>query len=858
MQETRFTPLQFFQYHQLEIIRAENHFRQTMINCFQDFLGKILLKESEACKNDQQQWVMLQAKIEKNVDLDLSEEIKKLKEVSSDRRSQLYKKVFEIFSTNELNSLSKLLQRAYNLLEKISFDSTGWQNRYKDIDTKLREVWVYLKKSNAERLFIEKYFQNILIECFSQFLNNFSFWLSKGSYAEFHQTKKMMEIEQSLNKVVFQRKHITKKIQFSLETIIETLKDKNSKIVLWCEQLINYLQNIQKILDSADFNENCKKNCQVLCDELKEQYKGFFQDLVLISKKSIETVTLYDMKQDAFAQNYQLRPSDFCWAKYLQHKIRSLEKLLLQPHGIINDMKPKPLLVVDWLDKKDYGDLLFLLSLVSPACIEECLERKIALYQEIFEYLQKQLQELITYWGKETQSITRLYRTLVFCQGWQKTLQQALIKLGVNQINSDKNEKIGELNENIVKVEEIEETQPNTDWTTLFTLSRLFTYEKKAFFNEAFKKENAIWLFNELTQMIENKPELKDPQKALNYLNHEKQIIKTKLEKDKAVIMGKYHLWEKIITFFGLALTEQPMYKIGAIGFDIGLDSIDYVESLQPEKVNAMYNKIDEWGNRFIPTWIQERLNPERDVKIIQNLTGLFCFLADQGVSSWLGYTYRSIAAINRVLFSQFDTWVNLGAKIGCDEISLLEKESAMNWLSGLSFHLLLQNTDYWLPTFLSYTAATAASFGTGIVIDDLVKDHIEDKEWNPKVIALGKFIPQANIYSYVYSSSFKTSLEYLQSTREMTSAKALKTMGFYAEPSKQDLRKRYHELARLYHYDKCQVLCHNSKANIETIAVQNHLDKNTPNCMDTCKANEKIMQEINQAYSYLKSSINI
>lgn len=922
MQESHFTSSQFFRC-ELEVIRAGNHFRKTMIDCINDLWGEFCLENFDAWKRDQEEWGILQVKVQNDmqnkaedkvqnkIDMGLSSEIKKLKKTSSNQRNSFYKKICSLLNRKEFETLCDCLQQANDLLEKLDKVGAGtvvlpYQykdiSQYEGIDTKLRQAWVELKAFNIERLSVEKHFQNVFTEWMSQLLNILPFWLPENSYAEFHKIKSIAATEQSLTKTIELRKILGQKIEFFLKNMLEQIKDKegkNSEISDFCRKLNEFLQYIQVKLDAIKFEstkrssngmdegEAWKLPYQKLHEELEIQRKKFFEQLAVVNKDNLEAITLYDMKQeDIFIVKYHIpHQSDFRVAKLLQHRIRALEKLVLQPDGIIHFDKPKPLLVIDWLeDKKDYSDLLFLLSIVSPEYLEDCLEQKISLYLEIVEDLQNQTRLFIEYWGEQTQAVIRSYRILGLYRRWEETLKESLNKLGIVQ-NGDKEnnenkevEKIQEIKEDeetielevdeISEIQKIEKTK-STDWTTLLALERLFTYEKKIFFNEAFKKENTIQLFIKLTKLMDSKPELelKNPQKMLSYLDNEKQLIKAKLENNKADIMKKYQLWEKTLSFFCLALTEQPTYKIATMLFDVGVGSADYIQALQPERSQAISTWFDQLCNEKLPMWIQEKHNPEYHGKIIKNFAGLLCFLGDQGISSWMGYTYRAVTAINRVLFSQFDTWVSLGDKVGLDEMSLLEKETAMGWLSGLSLHLLFQNTNYWMPTFLSYSASTAASFGSVIIIDDLInivddllKDYVKIKEWNPKAIALGKFALQASVYSIVYSSSFKKSLEFFPPvliSDEMTPAKALKTMRFFTEPSKGDLKSRYHELARQYHYDKCMAICHNSdiKAETETTPTKNYPDTNMPSCVESCNANDQTMREINQAYSYLKSS---
>ncbi|MBA3537191.1 MAG: hypothetical protein H0T84_11375 [Tatlockia sp.] len=678
---------------------------------------------------------------------------------------------------------------------------------------------------NSIDFLLAKQLQNILMNWILQNLNTLPFWFPQQSYTEFHQIKKIVTAEQRPNEIINNGKYLGSRLLSFLQNMKNQLKEDND--------LYSLIHDIEKNINKACLgliNQNLLK-------ALEKQYEEFFKKIASIKEESLSATTLNDMKQDAFAEKYQLRQSDFRRAKFTQHRIQALQILLLQPDNILLLAKPKPLSVIDWLDKKYYADLLFLLSIISARELENCLEHKATLYQEIVENLQNQAEQLSVHWQNQTSAIIRMYRILKFYQHWQATLGKTLGKLDIMQENDN----------DLVESED-------SDWTTLSTFLRLFSYEKKTFFNEALKKENAIQIFGSLTNLVDNKRELTDPQKILNYLDLEKQKITTTIDEDKNRLLNKYPSWKKFIAFLGLALTEQPTYKIGMLGFDIGNDSIDSLENLQPEKAQVINDKINDWGNKLVPIWIQERLNPERDVKIIKNLAGLFCLLANQGVSSWLGYTYYFVAAINRVLFSQFDAWVSLGSIIGLDEIGLLENETPMRWLSGLGIHMLfLQHSDNWLPTFFSYIAATSASFGSAIVIEELIKNEVEDKEiFNPKAIAIGKFAIEAGIYSKVYSASFQKIVELQQATTQLTHAKALKIMGFYAQPLKRELQKRYHERARQYHYDKCINLCPDSETDVEIKT--NNLDIDDLSCIESCKIKDQTMRDINQAYSYLKS----
>ena len=664
-----------------------------------------------------------------------------------------------------------------------------------------------MKEKIQERAIIdaEISLQKTLINFISQCMYLLPYWLPENSYTELNEIKKNQLL------TIQQRQVLTQKILSFLTSMQKQLKDKHSEITDSCLILYELVQDIELNLNKNIIKNNgIIKYYQNLTTSLESNSNQFFELITKAKSKSLNAYTLYDMKQDAFAEQYQLRQSDFCRAKFIQHRINALEKVLGQPDNILCFAKLKPLLVIDWLDKRDYADLIFLLTIISPEYLEDCLEQKFIFYQEILADLQNQVEELITHWQEQTAAITRSYRILGFYQRWQIKLEQILNKLNILPSDDEEN-----LESN------------NSDWTTLFTFLRLFTYEKKMYFTEALKKENALLLFSELTSLIDNNPQFKDPEQILNYLSVQMQQIKDNLDKNKDRILNKYPLWQKVPVFFGLALTEHPTYKIGKMGFDLAQDFIDQIENLEPERSQDINNKIDEWGNLFVPAWLQEKLNPAYATPIIQNLAGLVCYFVDQGFSSWVGYSYRAIATLHRTLFSQFDFLVSLGSKIEMDEISLLENEMTMHWLLGLGVYLLLQDSDYWLSTVFSYTVATISSFGAIIVIDELIKDQIADKEWNPKAIDIGKFVILSNFYSGVYLASFKTAIEFLQPPKEPVYAQALKVMGFYAQPSKEDLKHRYHELARKYHSDKC---------------------------IENCKNKDQTMREINEAYSSLKS----
>jgi hypothetical protein len=671
--------------------------------------------------------------------------------------------------------------------------------------------------------------QRTLIKFISQCLYLLPYWLPEKSYTELNELKKNQQL------TIEQRQVLSQKILSFLAGMQKQLKDKGAEITESCLKIYGLVQDIEINLNKKLIkNKNIIKYYQNLTFSLETNSKQFFELITKAKSKSLKAFTLYDLKQDAFAEHYELQQSAFRRAKYIQHRMNVLEKLLGKPDSILSFAMPKPLSVIDWLDKRDYADLLFLLTLISPEYLEVCLEQKFRFYQEILDGLQNQVTELISYWEEQTAAITRSYRILGFYQRWQIKLEQTLNKL------------------DILPSDEQENLEPdNNDWTTLFTFLRLFTYEKKTFFTEVLKKENALLLFSELTSLIDSNPHFIDPEKILNYLSVQKQELKDNLAKNKDRILNKYPLWQKVPVFFGLALTEHPTYKIGKIGFDLAQDFIDQIENLEPEMSQGINNKIDQWGNLFVPAWLQEKLNSDYATPIIQNLAGLVCYLVDQGFSSWVGYSYRALASLHRTLFSQFDSLVSFGAKIAMDEISLLEKEMTIHWLSGLGIYLFLQDSDYWMPTFFSYTLATISSFGATIIIDELIKDKIEDKEWNPKIIDIGKFVIQSNIYSWVYLASFKTASEFLQSPEELTSVRALKVMGFYAQPSKRDLQKRYHELARQYHSDKCLSLC---ESEIKTMTKENPFIASTADCLETCENKDQTMREINQAYSCLKS----
>lgn len=625
------------------------------------------------------------------------------------------------------------------------------------------------EKSEIDSLL--KKLQSILTNWMIQNLNTLPFWLSQKT-------------EQQTNMP-------TQPVVAFLQNMKGQLKIKENNDLH--HHLNSILKNLE-LISSGYISQN-------IVDTLEQQREEFFKKLDLIKEKSLEEITLYSMKQDSFAEQFE----DLEHAKWIQHRIVALQQLIVQPDQILLSEEAKPLFYNVWLEKKNYADLLFLLKIISPDKLIDCLKQKALVYQEVVENLQGLAKQFNSHWQDQTATIVRNYRILRIYQHWEAALNNVFTKF-----NTD---------------------DPADDWTSLTTFLRLFSYEKKQFFHEAVKTENTILIFGQLTMLLNSRQELNNAEKMLNYLKLEKQTIATKLDEDKNQLLNKYPSWKKMIAFLGLAFTEQPSYQVGMLGFELGNDSIASLEKLDPEKAKAINDQINEWGNKVVPSWVQDYLDPERDLKIIQHLTGFFCLVVNQGFSSWLGYSYYFVSSVNRVLFSQFDALVSLGSTFGFDEINLLEHEKSMHWLSGLGIHLLfLQNSTHLLPTFFSYLAATTVSYSSNLVISDLIKKNIEDKEiFNPKALLLGKFAIEACIYSKVYSTSFEKVAEVMQS--ELT--KNLKTMGFYAHPSKEDLKRRYRELAVEYHPDKCKT---------------RNLDSSS------CETNAKNMRDLNQAYSYLKS----
>ena len=500
-------------------------------------------------------------------------------------------------------------------------------------------------------------------------------------------------------------------------------------------ETLNYINGIQ-----SGFSDGFKTNAKLLVTLRKKLGDNF--------SKVLDLQYILDKKEKQLASFDSLNESEFSF---------------------------KPIQEISFI-QSDKSDVAFLLAITREDSIHEALTSK---NEFIDEQLNKRLHALIT-----------LKATLPY--GWERAIrQQRVIDLYQRWLNYLESHCQHFLNA----------STPMT-WTVAVRVKQLITYEKKTLFKHLVASQNAYEIIMGLYAQLQKEPT------TLHDLRKIKQTYRLSVSSLEKRLLERVTLIQSLVATLSLGITEQPGYQFGEVTTRIVSHAYDQFHSI------PIFREP-------LPMPIQQGL---------EKITGIIYMLALCYTSNWIGYSNYTVNALMNVVLANVNPWLRLGeagelltqavseslpnsvvdlaqahastwmkALMAFDELSVLEHEWVLRWLSGLGIHLMLTTEESYLPRVCGYSFGTVAGKGAQWLTNKLASDSISHPvKQSIQVVA--------NVVTYVtaYRCGYYLGYQMMPRPTLLTESEALKRLGLFKAPvNRQEIGQSFRNLARQCHPDK-------------------------------------------------------
>ncbi len=319
----------------------------------------------------------------------------------------------------------------------------------------------------------------------------------------------------------------------------------------------------------------------------------------------------------------------------------------------------------------------------------------------------------------------------------------------------------------------------------------------------------AHFLVARLYQTLQDQPQT-GPE-LLTALTQQKRRLCAQISDQELALQARWPMWKKAAATLALSVSQQPDYQLGQLSSQ------------------AMSRQLDQqsWSAA-----LREPLPPELAHQL-NHVVG-FSFL---GIALWVsnqvGYAYHALGAVNRAVFAHITPLLRLSRvldtvmtrtalpviesleqKLGktpqffhvlkqglrFDEIGFLEKEPTLQWLNGLGINVLMSGQPV-LASGLAYSLATLTSHSAM----GLVEQAAHWGEISPELTTVGKVAAHMALYSLAYREGLNWSHQWgLYPQTGLSQAEALSRLGLTAGVKEKEIQRRYRQLSKQFHPDKC------------------------------------------------------
>lgn len=559
------------------------------------------------------------------------------------------------------------------------------------------------------------------------------------------------------------------------EEVQQTLQS----FVTYGEQFSQLRDTILKPLTDKAALEN---QLQQIKTSQTAQAHALIQKIQTLKQNLATKIDLNQLRQSQFAARCRLSVKEFEWAKWQQHSIVALRQRLSHIDTVL---EPDQELVVElpnrWLKASDYLDLLLITQLIKPTATLTAISNQQRLLAESHTLLQKNLTILHSRLGDDFMEIFRQQVITNTYQQWQQQLQQ------------------------------VSDSKPTSAWKQLLQHQQQLTYTKRGFFQHHLRQQPLGNLVSRLLRQIEQQPQT--AQQLLQQLQKQKTELTEKITTSERSLQPSAKWWQKTAATLWLAVNQQPDFQLGQLAARTTRQQLD----------------------RHAPTKTLRQPLPPALAHQLENAVGSSFLGISLAVTQYVGYYPHAITAINRTLTAQINpllragnylhtalshrgiprsvaaypaqdpdnasTWHKALRLIQLDEIGILEKEQILHWCNGLLLNLLLSSQPALVSTGAYLLASLTSRAAMGWV--DRISGYWQ---LSPELQQTAKFVVHLGLYTQAYRQGllWAQELGFYRAPTIISYNEALQRFGFNTEAKASDIQRRYRELSRQFHPDKC------------------------------------------------------
>jgi len=491
-------------------------------------------------------------------------------------------------------------------------------------------------------------------------------------------------------------------------------------------------------------------------------------------------------------RNFASEPLDNAMKIY--YDAHALKETLKQFSSLKNNFHCCEIPINTYLAKEAYDDFILIIHLHKPEHLGNILRQYKDIFQLKLNQTKKQTALLKRRLEQEFFAALRVQRIINIYQLWEKHLTS-------NQYT---------------------QTRAN-DLTHFLQLYRLFTYEKKAIFKQGFAGQFLYVVLQDLNAFMQTSANINENNTRilLDRLMTNRNELRTRVRNLEEQLQSQYRGMQKILadTFSAVVLgvLQHPEYQLGRFTSEF------------------MDHSFTQCSG--IPV-LNEALPPDLKNKL-GHASGFAVLLISLIFSTRLGYSYHLVATITRIPLSHINALFRLGewldsigyhvdhkfltplenlspqqltylfeqyrSLIRWDELGVIEKDTLLQWITGLGIHLMLtmiSGGQWFIPAITGYGVATGCREIAGWVTKKVAQIFGLSQETS----TFAQVMAHITAYTCTYPYGFRLGAWFSpRQSAELSYAEALKVFGLHSSTTQTEIRKRFHELGLQYHPDKCQ-----------------------------------------------------
>jgi len=647
------------------------------------------------------------------------------------------------------------------------------------------------------------------LKVFSEFINCFPFWIPENGFESFqnfqtdfqtlcnthksilaniknsHQNEEEIEriLTEQLQQCTQTRNTVTQYLNQLFKNCLTSLN--NSVVITKVTELSSSFNDLQTSLTKLYDIHTPLGRINQAHHAAYPDYIKTFENAFLELKKHIEEIKHNLVDNDI---PHCLDENSLKTAKSSQHIIYAYQQGLKSFDSLVDNYQLNLMPTNSNFPKEAYADLTLLANLLKPEKVCEALKCKQYLIDTYYQEYQRKISFLNRRLNSFFSEAIRIQRTITAFQYWNTILSS--IKIDHTILHS---------------------------LITAIKIQSLLTYEKKAFFRRYFAEQQAHNIVQSLYGFITSSANVNKTNSILQTdLIAKKNYSRTEIQKKETKLKEHQSYIQSILSTLTLAVTQHPEYQLGRV-------STQFTDILLTSSRLPILNEE-------LSATLQNRLG---------YIVGLSYLTTSLLFSSRIGYSYHTIATINRIPLSQINMLFQAGQAcdwisqytglpmlnavgkltpnqlngllewvknfIRFDELGVIEKETLIQWITGLGIILIITGGQSIIPTIMAYTVATGCREAAGKLTEKIAQKC----GLNQQATIFAQVCAHITAYSFAYPYGFKLG-QWLTRPKPsgLSDAEALNIFGLHANANEKEIKTKYKELALKFHPDKCKEEC--------------------------------------------------